>query len=85
MISNLLLLFFYYFFLGVITLFPNFTELPQDVDNAMNTISPYFIQAKAFVPMETLITILSSIILFETGLLTFKLINFVFKKLRGSG
>jgi len=68
-----------------ISLLPNSGELPDGITNAFSTFASYWNMANSILPMNTFFSIIVLGLAFEAGYLTFKLINFVVNKVRGSG
>lgn len=60
-------------------------ENTSSISAAMSAAGTYFAKANTFLPIDTLFAIISLIILIEAGFITFKLVNFTIKKIRGSG
>lgn len=85
MITEALLYTFFTFISFVISLFPVFSGLPQGITTAFSSIGSYLNMANGFFPMDTLWSAIVILVTFEMGILTFKTLNFVINKVRGSG
>jgi len=85
MILDLLLNILYYLLSAVLIIFPNYNGLPTQIISALDTVQIYLQKANSFLPMDTLMIILGLIFTFEAAILTFKLVNYVLNKVRGSG
>lgn len=85
MITELLLIMFNNLLRFTISLFPNAQTLPTEITSALVTFDSYFDKINSFLPLDTLFVIISLILTFEAGILTFKILNWVLNKLRGSG
>lgn len=66
-------------------LLPNYTLIPQAARDAMATLTTYFGKANAIFPMDTLFQIGGIILGIEAGIWSFKLINWIYDKIRGAG
>jgi len=69
----------------VLFVFPNYGGLPSQIVSALDTLQGYLQKANTIVPVDTLLTILALVFTFEAAILTFKFVNFILKKVRGSG
>jgi hypothetical protein len=85
MITNALLWIFFTFLASVVSLFPLYSGMPVSFDSALSTITPYLNYINNFFPVDTLWSVLSYLFIFYTGLLSFKILNWIINKVRGSG
>ncbi len=69
----------------LIDLFPSPSSLPSGINDAFTLLGQYFQKANAILPVDTMITILGLILTLESGILAFKIANWVINKFRGSG
>lgn len=56
-------------------------SLPAEIDNAISQATNYLSMANAILPVSTLITILGLILLIEAGIMTYKIIMWVIRKI----
>lgn len=83
MITNFLLYILYLVIKVIISpimLLPN-TTLPAGVSSAISTASGYISAFNTMLPMTTLLLVVSTILIIEGAIFTFKLINWVIKKI----
>lgn len=85
MIANILLGAFHGFILLLIGLLPPYIGLPSGVEIALANVGTYLQKANSIFPIDQLISAVGIIFSFETALLLFKFLNFIMKKIRGSG
>jgi len=69
----------------LLSLLPAPETIPSNIDSALTTMGAYFSKLNMFLPVDTLLTLLSLFITIETGILTYKIVIFVYNKIRGSG
>ncbi len=69
---------------GLLSLLPS-VAIPTNVDSAFTTFATFFHKANAIFPMDTVFAIISITLTIETGILTFKVANYIINKIRGSG
>jgi len=85
MITTALLYFFYagiYFFL---LLLPTGGDLNSNIATALDEFATYWNMLDSVMPVGTLFTVLLLYLAFETIILSYKVINWIIKKIRGSG
>ncbi len=75
---------FVFVFGGLLSLLPT-TAIPANVDSAFATFASFFHKANAIFPMDTTFAIIGLTLTIETGILTFKVANYIINKIRGSG
>jgi len=70
---------------NLFSLLPSAPALPAQVWDSFEIIQPYLIIMNRFVPVSTLFQIFGLVLIFEAGMLLFKMINKAIKLVRGSG
>jgi len=85
MITNAILFIFFTFLGAVTSLLPSYSGLPDDLETAFNSIGTYLNQANVIFPIDTLFDCAVILVSVEFAIMTFKLLNFVINKVRGSG
>lgn len=85
MITNILLLILNTFLYFIIDLFPDFTGLPTGISTTFTTIQTYFGYLNKLFPIDTLISALAILLTFDIALVSYKIFNWIVKKVRGSG
>lgn len=83
MITNFLLYILYLIIkviISPITLLPNAT-LPAGLSSALTTASGYISAFNTMLPMTTILLVISTILIVELAIFTFKMINWVIKKI----
>jgi len=70
---------------GMLGVLPEYTFLPAAARSAIEGLEQYFGYANVLFPVDTLFTIAAIIFGIEGALLTFKLGNWLFDKIRGAG
>lgn len=85
MITDLLLIMFRSILDAMIFLLPNASGLPTEISSAVVSFAPYFSKANSFLPVSTVFSIMALVLVFESGILLFKILNWILNKLRGSG
>jgi Na+/H+ antiporter NhaD/arsenite permease-like protein len=71
--------------LMLVGLLPNYTGLPTNISDVLNTLIGIFSKANNFFPFETLYTIAIVVFGIELSIFMFKIGNWIFNKIRGSG
>jgi len=85
MITTALLYFFYagiYFFLQIL---PTGGDLNTNITTDLDEFAKYWNMLDSVMPVGTLFTVLLLYLAFEAIILSYKVINWIIKKLRGSG
>lgn len=85
MITNGLIIVLDTFLASLIQLLPNSTPLPPNIHTAVITIQPYVNMLNTIMPIDTIFQVVLCAFIFETSVLAFKIMNFIFNKVRGSG
>lgn len=83
MITNFLLYILYLVIkvvISPITLLPN-ASLPVGLSSALTTASGYISAFNTMLPMTTILLVVSTILIVELAIFTFKMINWVIKKI----
>lgn len=69
----------------LVALLPNPETLPEGINDAFEAIAPFWGTASRFFPIAVVFTIFSIGIAIELGILSFKVANWAYDKIRGSG
>lgn len=85
MITNAFLSIFFFLLVGLLAVLPAGSPLPSQIDSAIDFFTPYWNAWSDVFPLAQLLIILSAVLIMEFSILTFKSINWVLKKVRGSG
>lgn len=85
MIANLFLNIISNFLIWIVDLYPQMETIPSAFDSSVNFLMPFFNMADSVFPISTVFQIFLLYLTIESGLLIFKLFNFLFNKFRGSG
>jgi hypothetical protein len=85
MITSALLHLLFIFLGTIISMFPEYSGMPVAFDSAISTITPYLNYLNNFIPVDTFWEVLNIAFVFYSALLSFKLLNWVVNKVRGSG
>jgi len=70
---------------ALINTLPFFTGFADDVQTSLDTMGNLIDGANTFFPLDTLIQVAMIIIAFEVAINGFKILNWIFNKIRGSG
>lgn len=84
MITDILLYIFYVFIAGFLNLFSTLTIVP-DWLNSLSDLSNTLNKVNKIIPVDILFFCISFLITFELTIFTFKSINWIINKVRGSG
>jgi len=77
---------FFNFVLGLIAnILPNSNGLPTGISNAITTFAGYLNSWGGMFPVNTLFTVITTVILFEVGVIMFKFVKFILNLFRGAG
>lgn len=76
---------FYILIYNVFSILPDSTGLSSDIIDSITVMVEYSHTVDAIFPIETLVDALKYILIFEVGIFSFKIINWVISKVRGSG
>lgn len=85
MILDLVLLAILLLLKVIVSLLPSSTGVPSDVSTSITNIFSSAHSFDGILPVYELIVVLKYVLVFEAGVLLWKLINWVLNKTRGSG
>ena len=85
MITETLLTILKNLLLFILRLLPSASSLPSGIDSAFSYFSGIFSQVNYLIPLDTLFSLLSFILVFEASIFLFHMLNFIYNKFRGSG
>lgn len=85
MILGILLIILYSVFSFVIGIFPSWAGWPSAMENTITTVGASLATLNKIIPIDTLLAILGIMFLLEFGYQTYRAINWILNKLRGSG
>jgi len=83
MITTFLLQIPLFFITALVNALPDSTGFPDEVSTAINTAWGYANGLSFFFPVQTLLTLVVLVFAFEAGILIWKFINWVLKKIPG--
>lgn len=69
---------------NLIDIFPNGSGLDSNISSSFTTMVGYAYSYSWLLPIGTLITVLIIAVTFQSGILLFKIINWIIGKIRGS-
>lgn len=75
----------YILFYNLLVFLPDSTGLNSNITSAITTVASNAHSIDGLFPVYTLIEILKLVVIFEIGVSSFKIINWVLNKVRGSG
>jgi len=75
---------FYLFLLGLLAILPSSAGLPSGFNTALSGIFNGAYAYNSIFPIDTVVTILQFLVIFEGGILLFKIVNWIIGKVRGS-
>jgi hypothetical protein len=84
MVLEAIISLFVFVFGGLLSLLPT-VSIPSNVNDAFTTFATFFHKANAVFPMSTVFTIIGLTLAIESGILLFKIANYIINKIRGSG
>ena len=85
MITDALLRTIYQIIYAMIFIFPPVGFLPEPFYNSLSGLAPFLAKVNVYIPVDQVFLIFQYYLLMESGILTFKMINWAFNKARGSG
>ena len=70
--------------IGLLSLLPSVSAFPAALDSALDSLIGFLIPMNSILPFDTLATVLGLVFAFEIGMLTFKLISFIWEHIPGN-
>jgi len=83
MITTFILSIPLFFIQALINVLPNSNGLPSEVTSAIVTVWNYGQGASFFFPISTLLTLVVLVFAFEAGILAWKFVNWILRKIPG--
>jgi hypothetical protein len=68
---------------GLVSILPNGSSMPSQINSAFTTFAGFFQKANAIFPMDTVFTIMGLILTLEASILSFHIGNWIYTKIRG--
>ena len=85
MITETIIHIFQKIILAVLSILPSASSVPSQINSAFTLFAGFFQKANAIFPMDTVFTIIGITISVEAAILAFKLGDWLYNKIRGTG
>lgn len=85
MISDILLQFLFEFLSWGFRALPDFIPLPASVDSSFDYFLDLWAVGNSLLPLNDVFAMISFVVSLEAGIFLFRLVEFIYNKVRGSG